>query len=125
MKFALDTHFLKKFCRKNDQMTTSNLVVPMVLWGQNAPTHCVASIMMSPDQQHVITGCNDGQICVWEVKENWKVIILFVAIERKTVHTTYIRVLSSTIQFRDFLENFRLSHTECCLGIQQRLHVYV
>ena len=64
-------------------MTTSNLVVPMVLWGQNAPTHCVASIMMSPDQQHVITGCNDGQICVWEVKENWKVIVQFVANERK------------------------------------------
>ena len=55
-------------------MTTSNLVVPMVLWGQNAPTHCVASIMMSPDQKHVITGCNDGQICVWEVKDNWKVM---------------------------------------------------
>ena len=73
-------------------MTTSNLVVPMVLWGQNAPTHCVASIMMSPDQQHVITGCNDGQICVWEVKENWKVIVQFVAMNEKQQYSTMVVV---------------------------------
>ncbi len=54
-------------------MTTSNLVVPMVLWGKTAPTHCVASVLMTRDQQRVVTGCNDGQICVWDVGDNYKV----------------------------------------------------
>ena len=51
----------------------SSIVVPMVLWGRHAPTHCVSTILMTPDMKHVITGCNDGQICIWDVGDNWQV----------------------------------------------------
>ncbi|XP_021343235.1 WD repeat-containing protein 7-like isoform X1 [Mizuhopecten yessoensis] len=51
----------------------SNLVVPMVLWGRNAPTHCISTVLMTPDQRNIITGCNDGQIAIWDVTKNWEI----------------------------------------------------
>ncbi|CAG5131599.1 unnamed protein product, partial [Candidula unifasciata] len=51
----------------------SSLVVPMVLWGRYAPTHCVSAILMTPDGKYIVTGCNDGQIVVWDVLEHFQV----------------------------------------------------
>ncbi|KAL8590241.1 hypothetical protein ACOMHN_006358 [Nucella lapillus] len=51
----------------------SSIVVPMVLWGRHAPTHCISTIIMTPDMKHIVTGCNDGQICIWDVADNWQV----------------------------------------------------
>ncbi|XP_026473359.1 WD repeat-containing protein 7 isoform X2 [Ctenocephalides felis] len=48
-------------------MPGTNLVVPVVLWGHSAPTHCVSSIFLSRDQKTLVTGCYDGQICLWQV----------------------------------------------------------
>lgn len=62
--------------------TGSSLVVPMVLWGRYAPTHCVSAILMTADGKYIVTGCNDGQICVWDVLEhfqvNWKSFIVII-----------------------------------------------
>jgi WD40 repeat protein len=52
---------------------SSNLVVPLVMWGKNAPTHCICSILLTPDEKHIVTGCNDGQIVLWNMAEDWKV----------------------------------------------------
>ncbi|CAG2187615.1 unnamed protein product [Mytilus edulis] len=52
--------------------TGGNLVVPMVLWGDNCPTHCISAVLMTPDQRTIITGCNDGQLGIWDVTENWQ-----------------------------------------------------
>ncbi|XP_055385792.1 WD repeat-containing protein 7 [Condylostylus longicornis] len=49
-------------------MVSSNLVVPVVLWGSSAPTHCVSSIFLSNDQTTLATGCYDGQICLWKIE---------------------------------------------------------
>jgi len=46
---------------------SSNLVVPLIIWGRQAPTHCISSILMTADQLHIVTGCNDGQLCVWGI----------------------------------------------------------
>ncbi|KAL5022011.1 hypothetical protein ScPMuIL_001166 [Solemya velum] len=54
-------------------MSGSNLVVPVVLWGRNAPTHCIATVLLTPDLKNIITGCNDGQICIWDVTDNWEI----------------------------------------------------
>ncbi|XP_074644307.1 WD repeat-containing protein 7-like [Tubulanus polymorphus] len=54
-------------------MSASNLVVPIVLWGKSPPTHCISAIMMTQDERHIITGCNDGQICIWDLTHDWKV----------------------------------------------------
>lgn len=52
----------------------SSMVIPMVLWGTRAPTHCISAILMTPDTKNVITGCNDGQICIWDVADEWQVL---------------------------------------------------
>ncbi|XP_063977797.1 WD repeat-containing protein 7 isoform X2 [Diachasmimorpha longicaudata] len=44
-----------------------SLVVPIVLWGRIAPTHCISCIYLSKDQKTLVTGCYDGQICLWQV----------------------------------------------------------
>uniref|UniRef100_A0A1B6CWJ7 WD repeat-containing protein 7 n=1 Tax=Clastoptera arizonana TaxID=38151 RepID=A0A1B6CWJ7_9HEMI len=46
----------------------TNLVVPVVLWGKTAPTHCISCIYLSRDQKILVTGCYDGQICLWQVE---------------------------------------------------------
>ena len=54
-------------------MVGNNLVVPVVLWGKKAPTHCISAIWMSPDNKNIVTACNDGQLVVWDLTENWEV----------------------------------------------------
>ncbi|XP_043287416.1 WD repeat-containing protein 7 isoform X3 [Venturia canescens] len=44
-----------------------SLVVPIVLWGRIAPTHCISCVYLSRDQKTLVTGCYDGQICLWQV----------------------------------------------------------
>ncbi|KAM3955918.1 LOW QUALITY PROTEIN: WD repeat-containing protein Rbcn-3B [Aphomia sociella] len=46
-------------------MPGTNLIVPVVLWGKHAPTHCISSVYLSRDQKTLVTGCYDGQICIW------------------------------------------------------------
>ena len=50
-------------------MMATNLVVPVVLWGPNTPTHCISSVFLSRDQRTLATGCYDGQICLWQIDE--------------------------------------------------------
>ena len=55
-------------------MTISNpsnqLIVPITLWGSRSPTHCISTLILSNDYRTIITGCNDGQICLWDLSEN-------------------------------------------------------
>ncbi|EEC18675.1 tgf-beta resistance-associated protein trag, putative, partial [Ixodes scapularis] len=53
---------------------SSQLVVPMTLWGKVAPTHCMCSVFITKDQKMIVTGCNDGQICVWDIVDGTKVV---------------------------------------------------
>nr|CAB3267729.1 WD repeat-containing protein 7 [Phallusia mammillata] len=48
---------------------TNSLVVPLVLWGNKPPTHRVCSILVTPDLQHIVTGCRDGQLCIWKYND--------------------------------------------------------
>uniref|UniRef100_A0A8C6UP59 WD repeat domain 7 n=1 Tax=Neogobius melanostomus TaxID=47308 RepID=A0A8C6UP59_9GOBI len=48
-------------------MSGNNLVLPIVLWGRTAPTHCISSLLVLDDCSAVITGCHDGQICLWDM----------------------------------------------------------
>ncbi|XP_077561851.1 WD repeat-containing protein Rbcn-3B isoform X3 [Haemaphysalis longicornis] len=53
---------------------SSQLVVPMTLWGKIAPTHCMSSVFITKDQKMIVTGCNDGQICVWDIIDGAKIV---------------------------------------------------
>ncbi|XP_051906947.1 WD repeat-containing protein 7 isoform X2 [Hippocampus zosterae] len=48
-------------------MSGNNLVLPIVLWGRTAPTHCISSLLVMDDFSTIITGCHDGQICLWDL----------------------------------------------------------
>jgi WD40 repeat protein len=63
--------------RSRAKMTAgTSLVVPIVLWGRIAPTHCISCVYLSRDQKTLVTGCYDGQICLWQVDpETLKVYI--------------------------------------------------
>ena len=52
---------------------TSKLVVPLAIWGQQAPTHCISCLELTPDQSLLATGSNDGQICLWHVDNDMAV----------------------------------------------------
>uniref|UniRef100_A0A673YGD9 Anaphase-promoting complex subunit 4-like WD40 domain-containing protein n=1 Tax=Salmo trutta TaxID=8032 RepID=A0A673YGD9_SALTR len=45
-------------------MSGNSLVLPIVLWGCSAPTHCIFSLPVMDD---LITGCHNGQICIWDM----------------------------------------------------------
>jgi len=47
---------------------TSSLVIPIVLWGKDAPSHPISSLAISPDLNSIVTGCNDGQIIIWDIE---------------------------------------------------------
>ena len=50
----------------------SSLVVPMVMWGPRAPTHCISAIYLMRDQKTLVTGASDGQVILWEVDTTQK-----------------------------------------------------
>lgn len=45
----------------------SSLVVPMVMWGPRAPTHCISALYLMRDQKTLVSGASDGQVIIWEV----------------------------------------------------------
>ncbi|NXW87676.1 WDR7 protein, partial [Alopecoenas beccarii] len=45
----------------------NSLVLPIVLWGCCAPTHCISSTLLMDQLPVIIIGCHDGQICLWDL----------------------------------------------------------
>ncbi|KAL4617309.1 WD repeat-containing protein 7 isoform X2 [Arapaima gigas] len=61
-------------CRcSRENMSGNSLVLPIVLWGQHAPTHCISSLLVMDDLATIITGCHDGQICLWDMLSDLKI----------------------------------------------------
>ncbi|XP_055519883.1 WD repeat-containing protein 7 isoform X3 [Leucoraja erinacea] len=48
-------------------MAGNSLVLPIVLWGPKAPTHCISALLVMDDLATIVTGCHDGQICLWDL----------------------------------------------------------
>ncbi|XP_004639101.2 WD repeat-containing protein 72 isoform X2 [Octodon degus] len=46
-------------------MRTSLQVV--ALWGKKAPPHSISAIMITDDQQTIVTGGQEGQLCLWNL----------------------------------------------------------
>uniref|UniRef100_UPI003590172C WD repeat-containing protein 7-like isoform X2 n=1 Tax=Myxine glutinosa TaxID=7769 RepID=UPI003590172C len=55
-------------------MSGQSLVIPIVLWGRQAPSHCVCSVLLAEDQCTLITGCCDGQLCLWDLKTDHQIV---------------------------------------------------
>lgn len=56
-------------------MAGNSLVLPIVLWGRKAPTHCVSAILLMDDVSMIVTGCHDGQTCLWDLSSDLDVSI--------------------------------------------------
>ncbi|XP_039178062.1 WD repeat-containing protein 7 isoform X2 [Crotalus tigris] len=54
-------------------MAGNSLVLPVVLWGRKAPTHCVSTILLMDDVSMIVTGCHDGQICLWDLSSDLEI----------------------------------------------------
>uniref|UniRef100_A0A4W5K8G3 WD repeat domain 7 n=1 Tax=Hucho hucho TaxID=62062 RepID=A0A4W5K8G3_9TELE len=54
-------------------MSGNSLVLPIVLWGRTAPTHCISSLLVMDDLTTIITGCHDGQICIWDMTSDLEI----------------------------------------------------
>ncbi|XP_012995745.1 WD repeat-containing protein 7 isoform X3 [Esox lucius] len=54
-------------------MSGNSLVLPIVLWGRTAPTHCISSLLVMDDFTTIITGCHDGQICIWDMTSDLEI----------------------------------------------------
>jgi len=50
--------------------SSPHLVVPVMLWGETAPSHCISAIQISHDHRTLVTGSHDGQLCVWVMDPN-------------------------------------------------------
>ncbi|KAG9354099.1 hypothetical protein JZ751_012223 [Albula glossodonta] len=61
----MEKNMLHENSREN--MSGNSLVLPIVLWGRHAPTHCISSLLVMDDLATIITGCHDGQICLWDM----------------------------------------------------------
>lgn len=56
-------------------MSSNSLVLPIVLWGRMAPTHCISTVLVMDDFSTIITGCHDGQICLWDMTPELEVLL--------------------------------------------------
>ncbi|XP_060707861.1 WD repeat-containing protein 7 isoform X2 [Hemiscyllium ocellatum] len=55
-------------------MAANSLVLPIVLWGPKAPTHCISTLLVMDDLATIVTGCHDGQICLWDLTSKLEII---------------------------------------------------
>ncbi|KAM8804407.1 WD repeat-containing protein 72 [Eudromia elegans] len=45
----------------------------VAVWGKIAPSHSITAIMITDDQQTIVTGSQEGQICLWDLSSELKV----------------------------------------------------
>ncbi|KAG3261896.1 WD repeat domain 72, transcript variant X1 [Ictidomys tridecemlineatus] len=45
----------------------------VALWGKNAPPHSITAIMITDDQQTIVTGSQEGQLCLWSLSPELKI----------------------------------------------------
>uniref|UniRef100_A0A663LWG6 WD repeat domain 72 n=1 Tax=Athene cunicularia TaxID=194338 RepID=A0A663LWG6_ATHCN len=48
-------------------------VQAVAVWGKIAPSHSITAIMITDDQQTIVTGSQEGQICLWDLSSELKI----------------------------------------------------
>nr|XP_021156559.1 WD repeat-containing protein 72 [Columba livia] len=48
-------------------------VQAVALWGNAAPAHSITAVMITDDQQTIVTGSQEGQICLWDLSSELKI----------------------------------------------------
>ncbi|XP_058397593.1 WD repeat-containing protein 72 isoform X4 [Diceros bicornis minor] len=60
-----------EFCKDSLNMRPSLQAV--ALWGKKAPLHSITAIMITDDQQTMVTGSQEGQLCLWTLSPELKI----------------------------------------------------
>uniref|UniRef100_A0A8C5JSC8 WD repeat domain 72 n=1 Tax=Junco hyemalis TaxID=40217 RepID=A0A8C5JSC8_JUNHY len=48
--------------------------IPTVaVWGRTAPSHSITAVMITDDQQTIVTGSQEGQICLWDLSSDLQI----------------------------------------------------
>uniref|UniRef100_UPI00358F8FA6 WD repeat-containing protein 7-like isoform X1 n=2 Tax=Myxine glutinosa TaxID=7769 RepID=UPI00358F8FA6 len=55
---------------KEPSRQLDNLLLPMVVWGCQVPRHHISCMFLTDDQETVITGCRDGEVCLWNLSSS-------------------------------------------------------
>lgn len=65
-------HFFPSLCFQASLNMRSSLQA-VALWGKKAPSHSITTIMITDDQQTIVTGSQEGQLCLWTLSPELKV----------------------------------------------------
>ncbi|XP_050439135.1 WD repeat-containing protein 7 isoform X2 [Adelges cooleyi] len=109
----------------------TSLVVPIVLWGKTPLTHCISCVYLSPDQRTLVTGCYDGQICLWSVSpETLKMVprCLLVGHTAPVLCLTYASIIADNGFFVSSSENGEMSTWDIvdgkCREVTKSLYIH-
>uniref|UniRef100_G3VJG1 WD repeat domain 72 n=1 Tax=Sarcophilus harrisii TaxID=9305 RepID=G3VJG1_SARHA len=67
----------------------------VALWGKKAPSHSITSIMITDDQHTIVTGSQEGQLCLWNLSSELKIS----AKELLFGHTSSVTCLAKAREF--------------------------
>ncbi|XP_037358407.1 WD repeat-containing protein 72 isoform X1 [Talpa occidentalis] len=56
-----------------DSLNMRSSLQAVVLWGKQAPQHSITAIMITDDQQTIVTGSQEGQLCLWNLSPELKI----------------------------------------------------
>ncbi|KAB0400906.1 hypothetical protein E2I00_013115, partial [Balaenoptera physalus] len=56
-----------------DSFTMRSSLQAVALWGRKAPPHSITAIMITDDQQMIVTGGQEGQLCLWNLSSELKI----------------------------------------------------
>lgn len=65
-------HFFPCLCFQ-DSLNMRSSLQAVVLWGKKAPSHSITAIMITDDQATIVTGSQEGQLCLWSLSAELKV----------------------------------------------------
>lgn len=58
---------------RKDSLTMRSSLQVVALWGRKAPSHSITAIMITDDQQTIVTGSQEGQLCLWNLSPELKI----------------------------------------------------
>ncbi|XP_034850115.1 WD repeat-containing protein 72 isoform X1 [Mirounga leonina] len=56
-----------------DPLSMRSSLQAVALWGKKAPPHSITAIMITDDQQTIVTGSQEGQLCLWNLSPELKI----------------------------------------------------
>ncbi|OWK62204.1 WD repeat-containing protein 72 [Lonchura striata] len=92
-------------------------VLAVAVWGRTAPSHSITAVMITDDQQTIVTGSQEGQICLWDLSSDLQVCALEMCVWNVTsgqcIENTKLPYRHTAIHVYDYCD-FSLLCTEFC-----------